>query len=290
MTPTTPGPRGRAVLASVAISGLVVTLAACSGGDTDAGEAAAASASAEASAELSTPPDQPDAGATQGDAKAAGSAEGPYDDEAIYELLASFEPPVDAMTHMHPSGAPAVDTAAAWGGATVVEIEPAACKPFYALFEMSTDLDGSDAARDAVDPGGRYVPEDGDPDAPEAPHITLFTRVFADPALAAALAQDALDADCDQYVATFPEYGVGRARTIQSVDESSLDGVGGDVLHVAVETSNTGEGAPDETWTSEFYYYADGANAIQVGATNVDDPDAVAAQLIADYVEHMSGS
>lgn len=289
-------------VALVAVTGLTVAMtAACTGDAVDKPGPASAAALPPGSA---SPTSVPESAAPDGLADADAGApspnaerQHPADDAALRDLISSFSPSIDGFAFADQPGAPDYATAFdLWNGANV-EITPGSCKPVEAAMELATDADLTDAARDLLQPNGLYlepseIPYNGE--EIEGPSIHVLTRIFGDELGAAALATNAVAADCDTYSVAYGDVGFGYSRGQVTVGMRELPSVAQPVVRLEVnddvtwrEDSN-GKVDTGEPVDAVGYLHVAGPFAIRVMMTDVEDPEGVASRVIADFVAHMS--
>lgn len=267
------GSREIALLAACVGVGLL--LAAC-----DASEADGPGASASSSGTVSPVAD----------------AGGPADDGELRALLSGYDPVIDGFDHIAGDDQLTVSASEFYGDATTV-IDPAGCTAFQHATALGTDADLTAARDDLLGLVPIYYPG-GEPPAepPYGANLWMITRVFADEAAAATLTTSLLEADCSEYTST-DTYGDGvrvLEHAVDEVAEVQLPGLDAPTVKVVYEHGQVYGSGPDgeleegdsrDAWSE--YVHVVGPYAIMIEATEMPDEDALAARLIAEFLDHM---
>ncbi|WP_062529039.1 hypothetical protein [Demequina rhizosphaerae] len=219
------------------------------------------------------------------------------DDPELKRHLATFDGMVEIDGYAVPAGELSpVDSVESFMGSGTDVYDPAACSAFHQATALTTAEDLTAAAGDIVNPVGPFFPG-GEPPEDEPEHVVwILTRAFADEELAATLYPALLDADCTTYSweTTWEDGSTSTEHEVAEVAEEQLDGVDGTTMRVtfaggtstlydaAGEVDQVGERGP---WN--HYVHVDGPYAIMIDAVGIDDEQAVIAQIIGDFVEHM---
>ncbi|MDN4475745.1 hypothetical protein QQX09_07740 [Demequina sp. SYSU T00192] len=240
-----------------------------------------------------------DAAAATPSASVATVTTGPADDAELSALLGSFEPEIagfDVPSQF--AGRGDVYAVEDWYAEESGVIEPAACAPFDDATRLATDQDLGAAGRDLRYAVGWYFPDGEMPEEPPfEPSIEVQVRVFGDEVLAAAVPAAVLGAHCEGFTstATWDEGTNVLEHEVATVDEVTLPGLDEPTVRivwakgVATDYDLDGEVVGTDWrdgWTQ--YVHVDGVDAITVELPGVDDEEAVAAQVIADFLDHMA--
>lgn len=221
---------------------------------------------------------------------------GPADDRELRTLLSGFDPVIEGFDHVEGDYQLSVRASDFYGDATTV-IDPANCTAFQHATALGTDVDLTAAADDLVRvvpiyyPGGEEPPE-----PPYAPNLWMITRAFGDEAVAATVATNLLGSDCGAYTST-DTYADGirildqEVASVSSVTLPGLDEPTVRVVYSFGQASGTNEhgeieeGDSRDGWVE--YVHVSGPYAIMIEMAEMPDEDALAARLIAEFLDHM---
>jgi len=275
----------RRVVPAVVGAGAALALVACTG--SDAGDAAAESPSVDVDAvmEASAEDDGGPGGlAIESDGTPVARSDA---EQELMDALFAYEPSYDGMPYepgteetMFRAGAIAFD---------VVTVDPAACGPAHALGSMQTPADADAARNDLVVDVGRFIGE-GSGELPAG--IVLRVRAFDDATDARSLVDDALAAqDCDGWVATWPGDGVEETVVDATAEEVDVDGVDEAAVRLSRTVATFYDPTTDETQQLDYhdvaYLYLADDLLMYVAAYGLDEPDAAAAAVLGDLVDHL---
>ncbi|SEJ50469.1 hypothetical protein [Demequina mangrovi] len=230
-------------------------------------------------------------------ASSADAVVGPADDEALVDLLGSFAPSIDGYVALTGTRSRPSPVAAYVVDAPDV-VEPSSCTAFHLASTLLTDADLGAAARDLEFAVGWFFPGGVMPDEPPfVPSIEVYTRVFADPELAAGVPDALIGSGCDAYLrtATWDDGSNTLEHEVANVGWVSLEGLSSPTVRIAwaggTATNYDAQGElvlaeTREAW--DQYVHVDGVNAISIETAGLED-EAMVADLIAQFLDHMAG-
>ncbi|MDN4475746.1 hypothetical protein QQX09_07745 [Demequina sp. SYSU T00192] len=176
-------------------------------------------------------------------------------------------------------------------------VEPASCTELHDAIGLGTGDDHGDAADDLVDAVGFFV-EGGVMPSEAVHHVYVQTRVFGDEEAAASLYPSLLEADCSAYTwtSTWDDGSLSAEHSLDEVAEVELEGLDQPSVRVDFAAGSwvlydeggeaVDEGSRDEGLS--MYVHVEGPYAIEVEVIGEDDPEALAARLIGQFVDHMN--
>ncbi|WP_062526523.1 hypothetical protein [Demequina rhizosphaerae] len=178
-------------------------------------------------------------------------------------------------------------------------VEPSACTELYDATGLGTGDDHGAAADDLVDPVGFFVEGGAMPSGSEPVHsVYVQTRVFGDEEVAASLYPSLIEADCSAYswTSTWDDGSVSAEHTLDELAEVDLEGLDQPSIRVVYTGASSvlydadGEVVEEDTreegWNT--YIHVEGPYAIAIAVGGEEDPDALAARLIGEFLDHMN--
>ncbi|WP_156160783.1 hypothetical protein [Demequina maris] len=178
-------------------------------------------------------------------------------------------------------------------------VEPASCTELYDATGLGTGDDHGAAADDLVDPVGYFVEGGAMPSGGEPVHsVYVQTRVFGDDEVAASLYPSLVEADCSAYswTSTWDDGSVSAEHTLDEVAEVDLEGLDQPSVRVVYTGASSvlydADGEPveedirEDGWNT--YIHVEGPYAIAIAVGGEEDPDALAARLIGQFIDHMN--